>query len=88
MTDRYWRKGYAGRLVWEYCKDRRNPFNDNPQTYVVGYIIKKKNKHRCRDWLVYWYPASWTRTYIGHLKDMKHPEAKLAAQLLIGAQHD
>lgn len=86
MNDRYWRKSNSGRAVWDYCETRTNPFHGEQQPYVVGYIIKKKNNHRCRDWLVYWYPTAWTRTYLGQLRDMKTAEAKLTAQLLIGAQ--
>jgi hypothetical protein len=80
MSERYWAKSKStGRTVWEYCEDR-------PLPYVVGYIVEKKNKHRCRDWLVYWYDREWERTYLGLLKDMRPTEAKAVAQLLIGAQ--
>lgn len=87
MSERYWvRNESASRTTWQYCEDRRSLYDGARKTYTVGYIIKKKNNHRCRVWLVYWYPVAWERTYIGSLKDMKTHEAKAAAQLLIGAQ--
>lgn len=86
MTDRYWRKSDHTRRAWEYCETREGFYTGALSAFVVGYIIKKKNKHRCRDWLVYCYTSGVGRIYLGQLKDMPAPEAKQTAQLLIGAQ--
>lgn len=55
--------------------------------HIVGFIVKLKNKHRCRAWLVYYSEVQWENaTYIARLDDMKAPEAKDAARLLLLAQ--
>jgi hypothetical protein len=87
MSDKHWRKArHTKRTVWEYCETYNGSVNDEPREYVIGYIINKRNKRRCRDWLVYAYPYTLGGTYLGLLEDMQPTEAKQAAQLLIGAQ--
>jgi hypothetical protein len=86
MSDKYWRRnGHASRTAWEYCTDGRLTYDGERSAYVIGYIIKRE-KHRCRDWLVYAYPSPWDRRYLGLLTDLSTGQAKQTAQLLIGAQ--
>lgn len=56
---------------------------------AVGYIYKKKNKHRCRDWNVMCtvgQSSPWEPEFVTTLKDMKRPEALDAARLLLMMQ--
>lgn len=59
----------------------------------IGYIVKQKNKHRCRAWLVFTTatdsgrtPLVWAQdTYLCRLDDLKADDAKDAAKLLLTA---
>ena len=87
MSDKHWRKAmHTKRTVWEYCETYKIPVDDEPRSYVIGYIVNKRNKRRCRDWLVYAYPYTVGGTYLGLLTDLSASQAKQTAQLLIGAQ--
>ncbi len=87
MEKPHWIRRPGGRERWSYVKYVKYPY-DNANTYplYLGYIIKTKNKHRCRDWLVYTQLQDDHGEYVGALKDMMPDEAKATAQLLIGAQ--
>ena len=91
MTDRIWKRNTrASKETWEYGEYIQHPVlrQTMPHWVTAGYIRKKKNKPRCRDWLVYSSFNGWGPSYLGCLTDMKRADAQAAAQLLIGAQHE
>lgn len=54
MNDRTWENiRHGGRERWNYVewKEYAAPTRGRYR-YVIGYIIKTKNKHKCKDWLV------------------------------------
>ena len=90
MNDPQWERIQAGgRERWNLVEWRAyNAAQRGMYRHYIGYIIKIKNKHRCRAWYVHFVENRWVgdSQYLGRLTDMKHDEAKAAAKLLILAQ--
>jgi hypothetical protein len=86
MNNRTWARRKTSRESWEYRELRVGALIPKIYPHVLGFIMKKKNKHRCRDWLVFVCPDGFNGSYLGLLQDMRRDEAKAAAQLLLGVQ--
>lgn len=90
MNDPQWERiQTGGRERWNLVEWQpyEKPYRGTYRHYI-GYIIKIKNKHRCRAWYVHYTEMTWPGlgTYLGRLVDMPREEAKAAAKMLLLAQ--
>lgn len=85
MTDTFWRRRPSALPTWELITAIKWGVGDRMYPGVLGSIRKVKNSHRCRVWVVMY--EDRTYEHLGTLKDMKLPEAREAAKLLIMVRH-
>lgn len=87
MNEPQWgRVASGGRERWNLTEWRNyNSLMRGMYTHTIGYIIKVKNKHRCRAWCVF-SMDELNSVYVGRLDDMSRNEAKAAAKMLLLAQ--
>lgn len=91
MNDISWRgAGRSGAERWDLVETKPYPAPMRGMyRHIIGSVMKVKNKHCCRDWVVHYAEklgTRGTRIYLGRLDDMTRDEAKDAARLLILAQ--
>lgn len=93
MSDRTWENiRHGGRERWNYVEWREyGPTFKGRYRHVIGYIIKVKNKRKCKDWLVQYSEirgASLHPTTLATLKQLSAADARSVATIILEGARD
>lgn len=92
MSEPQWERiQNGGRERWNLVEWVPYRYSQGTDKYrhVIGYIIKTKNKHKCKDWLVRYAEVRHADLHpitLATLKQLSAVEAKAVARMLLIAQ--